>query len=72
MRLCRIPTYFFGNRMVAIHPSRSKCISTLSAEAFLDERIAGFLTREKAAKDTILAADAFSMFFFFTRKKCHF
>ena len=36
--------------MVVLHPSRSKCISTRSAEAFWDERIAGFLPGEKPPK----------------------
>ena len=55
----RIPTHFFGNRMVVIHPSLSKCISTQNAKAFWDERIARLLNWIKAAKDTILAAEAF-------------
>ena len=50
MRLCRIPIHFFGNRMVVVHPSLSKGIGTRSAEAFWDERIAGFLPGEKPPK----------------------
>ena len=63
MRVHHIPTHFFDNRMVFIHPSRSKCIRTQSANVFPDERIAGLLICVKAAKDTILAADAFYMVF---------
>jgi len=44
------PYTFFGNRMVALHSSRSKCINTCSAEAFCDERIAGFSPGEKPPK----------------------
>src|SRR4051794_36136170 len=36
--------------MVVLHPSRSKSISTQSAEAFWDERIADFLPGEKPPK----------------------
>jgi len=63
MLLCRIPTHFFGNIMVIIHPSLFKKTDTRSAEAFWDERIEGLLTWRKAAKDAILAADAFFMVF---------
>jgi hypothetical protein len=56
--------------MVIVHPSRSKYISTRSAEAFRGERIAGLLIWIIAAKDTILAAEAFSIVlsFFYLRK----
>ena len=36
--------------MVVLHPSRSKCMNTQSAETFWDERIAGFLPGEKPPK----------------------
>ena len=68
---------FFGNRMVVLHPSRSNWISTSSAEDFWDERIEEIPTWIKAAKDTILAADAFYMVFSFFIKevslsvRCH-
>jgi hypothetical protein len=52
--------------MVILHPSRSNSISTRSAEAFWDERIEGLLTWRKAAKDSILAADAFFMVFLYS------
>ncbi len=54
-------TLLFGNRMVAVHPSHSKCISTRSAKAFGEERIISFLIWIKAAKDIILAAEDFSI-----------
>ena len=69
MRVNHIPTHFFDNRMVFIHPSRSKCIRTQSANVFPDERIAGLLICVKAAKDTILAADVFSRVLSFLFKK---
>ncbi len=47
--------------MVVVHPSLSKGISTLSDSAFWDERITGLLNWIKAAKDTILAAEGFSI-----------
>ncbi|WP_342515056.1 hypothetical protein MKY34_10215 [Sporosarcina sp. FSL K6-1522] len=53
---------FFDNRMVIVHPSLSKDMGIQSAHAFLEKRIVGFLYRV-AAKDTILAAEAFAMVF---------
>ncbi len=49
--------------MVVIHPSLFKNTDTRSEDAFWDERIEGLLTWRKAAKDAILAADAFFMVF---------
>ena len=69
MRLRRIPTYFSDNRMVLIHPALSKCISTQSANAFRDERIARILIWLIAAKDTILAAEVFSIVLSFLVKE---
>ena len=46
MRLRRIPIHFFGNRMVVVHPSLSNDTSTRSANAFGEDRIAGFLPGE--------------------------
>jgi len=46
---------------VVIHPSLSKSISTRNARAFWDGRIAGLHNWIKAAKDTILAAEVFSI-----------
>ncbi len=63
-------TLFFGNRMVVVHPSRSKSISTRSAKDFWDERIAGILIWIKAAKDAILAAEAFSIVLSFFNFGC--
>ncbi|WP_438296277.1 hypothetical protein [Sporosarcina sp. FA15] len=69
MRLRRITTHFFGNRMVLIHPSLSKWIRTQSAKAFRDEKIAGLLIWIIAAKDAILAAEVFSIVLSFLVKE---
>jgi len=50
MRLRRIPAYFFGNRMVVVHPPLSKDTASSSAEAFWNERIACFSPGEKRPK----------------------
>ena len=55
--------------MVLIHLSLSKCISARSAKTFRDERIAGLLIWILAAKDTILAAEAFSIVLSFLVKE---
>ena len=49
--------------MVAVYPSLSKDKGTRSANIFGNERIVGFLTWMGAAKDAILAAEAFTMVF---------
>ena len=69
MRLRRITTHFFGNRMVLIHPSRSKCISTQSADAFFGRKNRGAFTWRKAAKNEILAAGVFSIVLSFLFKE---
>jgi len=54
--------------MVVLYPSRSKSISTRSAN-FFGRKNSGASTWIKAAKDAILTADAFYMVFFFSSKE---
>jgi len=56
--------------MVAVHPSLFKGKGTRSANAFGNERIVGFLTWREAAKDTILATEAFTMVFSYFILRC--
>ena len=58
----------YRNRLVAVHPSLSKGKGTRSATAFGNEGIEGAPHWIKAAKDAILAAEAFSMVFSYFRK----
>ena len=66
MRQSRIPIHFLGNHMVVVHLSLFKNVDTRSANAFGDERIAGFLTWREATKDEILVAVAFTTVFSFS------
>ena len=62
IRRRHVPTHYFDNRMVVVHPALSKVIRTQNAHAVWEERIVGTL-HKKAAKDAILAAEAIAMVF---------
>jgi hypothetical protein len=57
---------------VVLRPSRSKGVSTRSAEAFWDERIADLLPGEKPPKMQFWRLMLSIWFFLFLFKKCHF